>query len=123
MTSEEIKKIVDKDLDSFEYIAPEPGATYGEPWSEEKVMSYLPKLKAALVEPYFQKFLLKETYEQAEEGHNEYASYWVIAEEDPYYQWYDPDTNEYGLAQKSALDDQLVSIGVRGDLVGVYCAM
>ena len=32
--------------------------------------------------------------------------------------------NEYGLAQKSTLNnEQYMSIGVRGDLVGVYCAI
>ena len=54
----------------------------------------------------------------------EYATYWVIAEEDQYFEWYDPETNEFGLAQRSSLnEDELVSIGVRGDLVGTYCAM
>ena len=124
MTSAEVLKIVEADLKAFKYAAPELGSTVGVPWTEDKVMTYIPKLKAALVKPYLQSFLLKETYEQINDNKKEHASYWVIAEESGnYYQWYDPDNNEYGLAQKSESRNDFISIGVRGDLVGVYCAM
>ena len=123
MTSDKIKKIIEAELSTFVHVAPAPGTTVGIPWTEEKVMSYIPKLRAALVEPYLRTFLLRDTYEQIKEQKEEYADYWVIAEDGGYIQWYDPATKEYGLAQKDVSDNQYVSIGVRGDLVGVYCAM
>ena len=113
MTSTEIKKIVEADLSSYKYEEPE--TTLGDPTSETDIMSYIPKLKAALVEPYLQKILVSESEKLKE--------YWVIAVEDIYYQWYDPTTKEYGLATESENKNHLVSIGVEGDLVGVYCAM
>jgi hypothetical protein len=115
MTSTEIKKIIEAELNTYKYEAPEPETTLGEPWSEADVMSYIPKLKAALVEPYLQNILVSES-----EG---IKNYWVIAVEDIYYQWYDPTNEEYGLATESKNNHHLISIGVEGDLVGVYCAM
>ena len=124
MTSEEIKNIIETELNEFLYQEPEKGSTLGTPWSADKVASYIPKLKAALVEPYLQRMELGETYAHAISEKSEYAEYWVIAEDGGYFEWYDPLTKEFGLAQKSTLDaEQFISIGVRGDLVGVYCAM
>jgi len=121
MTSNEIKEMIETELSGYKATQPKEGSTLGVPWSNDKVMSYIPKLKAALVEPYLQKMLLKETYEQVKSKNDEYANYWVIAKDGSYYQWYEVETKEYGLAQKN--NNQFVSIGVRGDLVGVYCAM
>ena len=121
MNSNEIKELIETELSDYKATQPKEGSTIGEPWSNDKVMSYIPKLRAALVEPYLQKMLLEETYEQIKSKNDEYANYWVIAEDGGYYQWYEPETKEYGLAQNN--NNQFVSIGVRGDLVGVYCAM
>ncbi|PPC82142.1 MAG: hypothetical protein CTY38_07145 [Methylotenera sp.] len=98
--------------------------TLGEAWSEDKVASYIPKLKAALVEPYLQQMELSETYAHITSGKPKYAEYWIIAEEGGYFEWFDPSTEEFGLAQRSTIDNEkFLSIGVRGDLVGVYCAI
>ncbi len=120
MNSEDIRKIIDAELSSYAYEEPEPGTTYGKPWTEEKVLSYIPKLKKALVKPYLQRFRLNESKEHFE---NEvFADYWVVAIDGGYIQWFDPESNEYGLGTETD-KGELISIGVRGDLVGVYCAM
>ena len=120
MDSNEVSKIIKAELNSYKYEAPESGTTYGAPWSEEKVMSYIPTLKKSLVTPTLQKFLLAETPNQF--GKNIYAKYWLIARDKGYVQWYNPETSEYGLGTESK-DGQFCSIGVKGDLLGVYCAM
>lgn len=120
MDDRDISQMIDAELAAYTYDKPEPGSTLGEPWSEDKVLSYIPKLRRALVSPSVQKFLLQETYEQI--GSESFADYWVIAEDQGYVQWFDPETQEYGLGNKNE-DGTYTSIGVRGDLVGVYCAM
>ncbi len=80
-------------------------------------------LKQSLVPPRLESFVLSETYEQVQAKAPVRAEYWVVAERGGYVEWYDPATNEFGLGQASASGDGLVSIGVRGDLVGVFCAM
>ena len=120
MNSEDISEIVEKELGSYAYGAPEPGTTLGEPWSEEKVLSYIPELRKALVKPYLQRFRLSETSEQFKT--QVFEDYWIVAVESGYIQWYDPKSQEFGLGTESA-DGEFTSIGVRGDLVGVYCAM
>jgi hypothetical protein len=120
MNSEDISKIIDEELSNYTYEAPELGSTYGKPWPEEKVMSYIPKLKNALVKPYLQRFRLSEKKEHL--NSEIFVDYWVVAKDGGYIQWFDPETNEYGLGTKTD-SGEFVSIGVRGDLVGVYCAM
>ena len=120
--SAEIAKIVANELVQFRHKSVAPGTTIGVPWSEEKVIKYVQKLCCSLVEPYMQKFLLHETHDQAKNQERIYAEYWVVAEEGDYLEWYDPNTKEFGLGRRGNTDIP-VSIGVRGDLVGVYCAI
>ena len=120
MDSANIQQIVEKELAEYSYNKPKTDECAGISWSEEKVLSYVPSLKAALVQPYPQRFLLQETQEHFET--EVYEEYWVVAKEDEYLQWYDPKTGEYGLGRK-APNGEFVSIGTRGDLVGVFCAM
>jgi len=120
MSSEEIRKRIEQELSTYSYEQPGPGSTYGEPWSEDKVLSYIPKLRKALVKPYLQRFRLSESNEHFENA--VFAEYWVVAINDGYIQWFDPESKEYGLGTETD-KGEIVSIGVRGDLVGVYCAM
>ena len=120
MNSEEISNIIERELDTYAYDEPDPGTTLGKPWDKEKVLSYIPKLRKALVKPYLKRFRLSETVEQL---HTEvFENYWVVAIDQGYIQWYDPKNNEFGLGTEDT-SGEFVSIGVRGDLVGVYCAM
>lgn len=123
MDSADISGIVARELAQFRYVPPLPGTTVGVPWPEEKVLSYIEKLKSCLVAPYIQQFVLSETYEQMKEESKQVAEYWVVAQEGQYLEWYDPKTKEFGLGLNSAGSSTPVSIGVRGDLVGTFCAM
>ena len=49
MDDQDISRMIDAELASYTYEKPEPGTTLGEPWSEDKVLSYIPKLRQALV--------------------------------------------------------------------------
>ncbi len=123
MTQQDIEQMVLRLLAEHSYQQPEPGTTVGTAWSAEKVGAYVDLLKQSLVPPRLERFALAETYEQVQVGSTERADYWVVAERGEYLEWYDPTTNEFGLGQFAADGDDLVSIGVRGDLVGVFCAM
>jgi len=118
----EVERIVHTELDGFVYEPTEPGTTVGVPWSEEKIRSYLPKLRAALIKPYRQRFAVRDTWEQIHASVPIFKEYWVVAQTNHYIQFFDPTTNEFGLAQPSDRGAP-VTIGVRGDLVGVFCAM
>ncbi len=118
-----VRTLVDHELANFCYDAPAPGTMLGTPWSEAKVRSYIPLLQAALVPPYKLKFRLGDTNEQSLADPPQYAEYWVVAISTGYIEFYDPATGEFGLADTFHSDRPPVTIGVRGDLLGVFCAM
>lgn len=124
MDQKAIKTLVCQTISEYVYEAPLAGSTIGVPWSEEKVLGYVEKLRAALVEPYLQRFELRETYEQVSAQFDpSHCDYWVVAEGCHYLEWFDPLTGDFGLACRSNDGAIPVSIGARGDLVGVYCSM
>jgi hypothetical protein len=118
-----IEQLIREMLAGYRYEPPPPGSTIGVPWSADKASGYVEKLKEALVRPYLQRFELRETYEQVGQREPSYAEFWVVAEAGSYLEWYDPSTGEFGLGQRVEGGSTPVSIGVRGDLVGVFCAM
>ena len=122
MTPEQIEKMVQHDLVAFEAAPPKPGPTVGIPWSTFKVQESIAALRASLVTPYSQRFVVKDTGEQMRMSPPQTASYWVVAEAEPFLEFYDPETREYGLAMRSR-DGIPQTIGVRGDLIGVFGAM
>lgn len=123
MDQQSLLMLIRDTLASYHYEPPPPGSTIGVPWTPDKVYGYVEKLSGALVEPYVQRFELRETYEQVGLSQPTYADFWVIAKGDGgYLEWYDPTTGEFGLGIQQGSEIP-VSIGVRGDLVGVYCAM
>ena len=123
MTPQQITKFIDHELTSFEYEEPVAGSTIGVPWSEAKVRAHIAKLKDALVTPYKQRFELRDTFEQLSISPPDEADYWVVAKAEYYLEFYDPFTNEFGLAGLGTEDSLPVTIGVRGDLIGTFCAM
>lgn len=123
MQRRDIKRIVRKELNEFSYDVPSPGTTIGVPWSEDKVKSYLPSLKAALVEPYIERFLVCDTIEDIQANPPITAEYWVVAEAEHYIEFFDPYRQEFGLAERDHRSSELRTTGVRGGLVGVFCAM
>jgi hypothetical protein len=118
-----VSTLVRVTLAGYRYDPPPPGSMIGVPSTPETVSAYVEKLRGALVAPYKQRFKLQETYEQTGQPEPRYAEYWVVAEGREYLEWYDPTTGEFGLGMRGEGSDIPVSIGVRGDLVGVFCAM
>jgi hypothetical protein len=118
-----IQELIRGTLADYRYEPPPPGTTVGVPWSADKVYSYVERLKGCVVEPYLQRFELRETYAQCTAAEPALADYWVVAESVGYLEWFDPTAKEFGLGQRVEGRSVPVSIGVRGDLVGVFCAM
>jgi hypothetical protein len=124
MDPDTVLSLVRDTLAGYRYESPPPGSTRGVPWSAEKVYAYVERLKAALVPPYLQRFELRETSEQVAQAEPGYAEFWVVAAgHGGYLEWYDPSTGEFGLGIYGEGSGTPVSIGVRGDLLGVFCAM
>ena len=123
MDRDTVRSLVQHELATYSYELPAAGTTMGVPWSEEKDKAYVEKLKTALVEPYLQRFELREPYEQIKNPQPTYGEFWVVVEGETYCEWYDPATGDFGLGMRVSGSEIPISIGVRGDLVGVYCAM
>jgi hypothetical protein len=123
LTSRDIAQRVQQILSSHTYRPPAPGTTVGMPWSETKISQYITLLKQSLVPPRLERFKLSETPEQVTSRTDQFANYWVVAERDSYVEWFDPHTEEFGLGQRGLNGEGFVSVGVRGDLAGVFCAM
>jgi hypothetical protein len=120
--SEEIAEMVQRLIG--EYHALEPRETVGIPWSEAKIGEHIKLLKKCLVVPYKQRFLLREGVGTQQQSVSEVKEYWVVAYRPGFYlEWFDPSTGDFGLGEPAQGDQLAASIGVRGDLVGVFCAM
>jgi hypothetical protein len=75
-----VSSLVRDTLAGYRYEPPPTGSTLGVPRSAEKVYAYVEKLSAALVEPYLQRFELRESYEEVGQDEPSYAEFWVVAE-------------------------------------------
>jgi hypothetical protein len=121
MDQQSLSTLIRDTLSNYRFEPP-PGAAVGVPWSAEKIREHIKILRDTLVEPYVQRFELRETFEQVAQSQPTYAEFWVVAKLDGgYLEWYDPATGEFGLGIQKG-ESVPVSIGVRGDLVGVFCA-
>jgi len=121
MNAAAITNVVAWELANYRYET--PGTTLGTPWSESKILEHLKQLRAALVEPYLQRFTLRGTVEEINSASPLSAEYWVVAVTSAYIEFYDPNSKQFGLASAGRDGKQPVTIGVRGDLVGVFCAI
>lgn len=123
MNQEDLNELICGILFEYKYEVPNQGSCIGTPWDSERIYSYVELLKASLVQPYIQQFELAETYGQCISSVKEYADYWVVVEKGICLEWFDPATQEFGLGERGVEGSLPCSIGVRGDLVGVFCAM
>lgn len=123
MTAEQIAEVVRADLAAYEVAPPASGQTIGVARPNSEVRESIAYLSACLVTPYAQRFRLKDDGAQMRARAPESAVYWVIAESKPFLQFYDPEKREYGLAMQSRDGTLPETIGVRGDLLGVFGAM
>lgn len=122
MNANDVQFLVSQALAEYSYQMPESGSTHGTPWTEEKVMREVEALKNALVAPYVHQFLLRDTYEQVHTQSSSTSQLWVVAHLNELCEFYDPETKEFGLAESPDARLHPSTIGVRGDLVGVFCA-
>lgn len=123
LSSEQVAEIVRADLAACETGGRGANPTIGVPWPNSKVGESLDALKACLVTPYLQRFCLKDTAAQMRAAPPVIAVYWVIARSQHVLEFYDSDKREYGLAMQSNDGTLPGTIGVRGDLVGVFGAI
>ena len=122
MTSDEVKAIVQRELDAWRPPAIEPGTTHGLPWTAEQYRPEIERLRTALVSPYEQRFDLQETDDPDHARIGGDAVYWVVAATGEMFLWYDEANAEFGVGEPRKDGSLPKSIGLRGDLVGSFCA-
>ena len=118
-----IELLIRETLAGYRHEPPRRSNTIGTRWSADKVADRVERLRKCLVEPYLQRFELRESRAQCAAAEPTFADYWVVAESDGYLEWFDPTSGEFGLGQRVEDHIMPISIEVRGDLVGVFCAM
>ena len=122
MNSEDVKAIVDRELTAWQPPVVEPGTTVGIPWAPERYRPEIDRLRAALVTPYEQRFELQETDDPERKHVGGEMVYWVVAATGDMYLWYDEATAEFGVGEPGREGALPISIGLRGDIVGAFCA-
>ena len=98
-----------------------PGNTKGDAWSAERIAGNIEELRAHLVVPRLVAVTVRDTSAQVRSETPVFTDAWVVADDTKgYVVCFDPSNFEFFLAfvRGSAVE----SFGVRGDLVGVYCA-
>lgn len=122
MTSEEVQTIVAGELAAWRPPVVDPGTTIGTPWTADHYAPHVERLRASLVQPYKQRFELREYDDPGRGREGGEAEYWVVAVTKEMYLWYDESTGEFGVGEPSSENSLPASIGLRGDLVGSFCA-
>lgn len=128
MQQSDVQRLVASSIAEYRLSHPQfhdelnPSDYYGVPWSRSKIDSYIHRLEKDLVEPYPQRFILKETYDQIIAAEAKMTEYWVVASAGSCLVWFDPDTKLFGLAVHRQDSEFPVSFGRYGDIVESYCA-
>ena len=122
MTPDAVKALVARELAAWQAPVTQPGSTHGVAWTAEEYRGPLDRLRAALVAPYEHRFVLRETDDPERRRVSGEAVYWVVAQTGEMFLWYDEATNEFGVGEPSGEGVTPVSIGLRGDMVGAFCA-
>lgn len=122
MTSSDVQAVVERELATWRPPQVQPGTTIGVPWSAERYAPEVERLREALVTPYEQRFSLSETDDPKRQRIQGEAVYWVVAATADMYLWYDESAHEFGVAVRGRGDSLPLSIGLRGDIVGSFCA-
>ena len=107
MTPQDVEKIVESQLSDPELTG----------------LSGAADVRAALVPPYLQNFILGDTYSQVVTPVKRVVSYWVVAVGQFYSIFYDPQDGDFGLADLIKDGKVPQTAGVRGDLVSTFRAM
>ncbi len=76
-----------------------------------------------MVEPYVQRFELREIYDQVGQSEPSYADFWVVAESGAgYLEWYDPATGEFGLGIFNGKTGSFLSLSERVEISSGFFA-
>lgn len=90
--------------------------------SAERVRAELAALSRALVPPVPGRFAVRDSGVQLTTPDPQLATFWVVAQDpDGTVVFYDEASDEFGLAEATP-DGELETVGVRGDLLGVFLA-
>ncbi len=122
MTSDDVKALVANALAAWRPPPVALGDTVGKPWSPERYGEALERLRATLVTPYEQRFVLRETDDPDHRRSEGEATYWVVAATKDMFLWYDAACHEFGVGEPGSDVGVPVSIGLRGDIVGSFSA-
>ncbi len=107
MTPQDVEKIVEEQLADPGFTGPHGAAD----------------IRAALVTPFLQNYILADTYAQMSSAARSVVSYWVVAHGKFYDVFYDPAAQEFGLADFPSGGGVPQTSSVRGDLVSTFRAM
>lgn len=118
----QVQALLHEALTSAEPPRAAQGQTIGAPWSADRWSAELAKLKAALVPPRLERYLLKDTTSQMRAAQPPQPDFWTVAAVDGFLIFYDPEAGDFGLACASQTGGLPETLGVRGDLFGTFCA-
>ena len=110
---------VQRDVESYVYTVPE--GALGNPLPTDRVQTLMDELKAALVEPYMTSVALRDAFDQCAVDPPTTVQYAIVADDGVNVVFYDDTADEFGLAQRGS-SGGIETIGVRGDVVGVFMA-
>jgi hypothetical protein len=116
MTPIEVHRRVREEIDGYSFAAPSADLI-GAPWSHDRIRELIADLESVLVAPRLQQ--LRNVDRPAEPAYDFWA--WVVAVEGDFVVFYDPAADDFGLAM-TPQDRVPETIGVRGDLIGVFGA-
>ena len=110
---------VQREIESYVYTVPD--CAVGNPLPADRVQTLMDELKATLVEPYMTSVALRDTFDQCAVDRSISVQYAIVADDGINVVFYDDTADEFGLAQRGS-SGGIETIGVRGDVVGVFMA-
>jgi len=118
MDLETLRRAVENEIQNYRYHA---ANALGTPWAKDRVDAELVTMRSALVAPYWADIELRDTCEQIAAKAALSQKCVVVADDfEGTVLCFDPVENEFMLAQRH--NDELLTIGVRGDAVGCFMA-
>jgi hypothetical protein len=114
--------VADMDLYLAEYRPPEPGTTYGTPWTKERISNELEKMRECLVDvPYLMEYLCEDFDLSTGRPMSEPRTGFVVAEDADYRLLFDPQVGDFVLVTGGD-DCGWSSFHVRGDAPTTFLA-
>jgi hypothetical protein len=113
----ELRQRVESAIEHYHY--PTSANTVGAPWTRPRIEAKLAVTRTAVLDPYWVDVEFRDTHEQIDAESKEVRMCAVVADDgNGTVLAFDPTDNEFLLAIRC--EDDLVTIGVRGDAVGCF---